>query len=90
MTFTDYKDKVFDSILISNLYNDDKDRELVVGALRLFMDRYGFYEFFDTHEITAKEYERYFKQTFKNHLKQKHKIVKKILKYEEKYNNENI
>ena len=88
MTFTDYKDKVFDSILISNLYNDDKDRELVVGALRLFMDRYGFYEFFDTHEITAKDYERYFKHAFKTYSKERHKIVKKILKYEEKFFNE--
>ncbi|HQS67735.1 MAG TPA: hypothetical protein PLM93_11180 [Sulfuricurvum sp.] len=86
MTFTDYKDKVFDSILISNLYNDDKDRELVIGALRLFMDVCGYDAFFSQYDITTKDYEKYFKKTFKKFLNNNHKIVKKILKHEEKFN----
>jgi len=85
MTFEDYKDKVFDSILISNLYNDDRERQMAVNNLKFFMDVFDFNGFFDTYEITAKDYEKYFKQTFKKHLKHKHKIVKNILKYEEKF-----
>lgn len=86
MVFEDYKTGVFESIAQSSYYANDRDRQLVIGALRLFFDISRYDDFFNTYEVSKQNYKDYFEFTFKKYLKRSHKTVKKILKYEEKFN----
>lgn len=90
MTFTDYKDKVFDSILISNLYNNDRERQMAVNNLKLFMDLFDYDGFYSTYDITEEEYNKYFKDTVQKSSKNWHQFAMQELERERKYNNENI
>ena len=73
------KGLIFDSIY----YNDEFDeykKSQVIAFLRMFLAEYNFNDYFDNHDISEFEYEKYFKSYMEEVYPFRHKQIKKYYK----------
>lgn len=72
-------------IIVFSLYTNEEFESKfikmnVIGFVKLFLEKYDFEEFAETHQITEQEYKKYFKNNVKYHYPHLNKIYKKLYK----------
>ena len=76
----DVIDRILESVYDGGYVDSEFDTMNIINSLRMFIDKYEFSEYYDTHHSTEKEYKRYFKDSVKFINPNIHKRVKKIYK----------
>ena len=74
------KGLIFNSIYHSDEFDDEFKKAQVIAFLRMFLAEYNFNDYFDNHEISELEYEKYFKSYMEEVYPFRHKQIKKYYK----------
>lgn len=80
MECNELKDLIFDSIYYSEEFTDEFKKAQVIAFLRMFLAEYNFDDYFENHEISELEYEKYFKSYMEEVYPFRHKQIKKYYK----------
>lgn len=86
MRFENYRDGVFESVMQSAYYGNDEEREMVINALKMFMDIFDYDGFFYTYDMTKDEYDKYYKDTIKKYSENWHQFAMQEFERERKKN----
>lgn len=76
----DVIDKILESVYDGGYFKSEFETMNIINFLRMFFDKYEFSKYIDTHNITYKEYKKYFRDNVKLHLPHKHKMIHNMYK----------
>ena len=92
MMNNNFKDNVIESILTSDIYWEDYQKEFDLSLFKMILDRFDILNYLDNTNIDEYAYNKYFKKVFKKYDKSFHKAIKKEFKTksEEKFDDYNF